>query len=100
MEIKMPKIMQNWLWILLYSAIILFMNCGSGTKAANEVTIEEKGGVTYIHNPSAPLHPERSVTFTEELRIEPEDSEGNVIYSRPGSDHWCFRQRPGRVPIS
>jgi hypothetical protein len=84
METKTLEIMKHWLWILFCSGVILFPNCSSGTKAADEVTIEEKGGVTYVHNPAAPLHPEKSSAFTEEMRIEPEDSEGNVIYSRPG----------------
>lgn len=63
---------------------MLLPGCSSGTKAANEAVIEERGGVTYVHNSAVPLHPEKSVTFSEDLRIEPEDSDGNVLYSRPG----------------
>lgn len=76
--------MKHGLWILFISAVMLLPGCSSGTKAANEVVIEERGGVTYVHNPVDPLHPDKTVAFTEELRIEPEDSGGNVLYSRPG----------------
>lgn len=40
--------MKEWLVILICCALMVFNSCGSGTKAAAEVTVEEAGGVTLV----------------------------------------------------
>ncbi len=47
------------------------------------VNTEVVDGITYIHNPEIPLHPERTVTFQEDLSIQAEDEDGNIILYQP-----------------
>jgi len=76
--------MKHTLWIAAAAAVLIFQGCGPGEKAENKVTIEEIDGVTYVHNPAVPLHPEKTLVFEEELSIGGEDEEGNPVLFQPG----------------
>ena len=60
--------------------ILLFAACGEKTPSAK---IETINGVQHILNLETPLHPEKSVTFEEELAINEEDANGNIILYKP-----------------
>ncbi len=78
--------MKFWIWIILFGVVVLmFFACGPGEEANPKVVTEEIGGVTYVHNPAEPLHPEKTVQFIEELSLDQEDADGNVVLYRPGS---------------
>ncbi len=59
---------------------LLFAACGEKAPSAKIETID---GVQHIHNLETPLHPEKSVTFEEELAINEEDANGNIILFKP-----------------
>ena len=42
-------------------------------------------GIEYIYNTETPLYPKRTLSFEEELAIDPEDDEVNIILFRPRS---------------
>ncbi|MFO7979887.1 MAG: hypothetical protein R6V00_03515 [Candidatus Aminicenantes bacterium] len=76
--------MKRKIWILVLGAALIIQGCGPGDKEGPQVVTEEIDGVTYIHNPAEPLHPEKTVRFEKELAIRGEDDEGNVVLYRPG----------------
>jgi len=53
-------------------------------KEADRPKMETIGGVTYVHNPAIPLHPEINVTFEEELTFKDKDETGEIRLYRPG----------------
>lgn len=48
------------------------------------VKVETVNGVPYVHNPAAPLHPEKSVTFEEEFTFPDKDETGETRLFKPG----------------
>jgi len=54
-----------------------------GQKLESKARVERINGVEYIHNPATPLHPEKTVTFVEDLSISGEDKDGNIILFEP-----------------
>jgi hypothetical protein len=68
--------------ILFFCLILIFASCGKKPQAAKVETIE---GVTYTHNPETPLHPEKIVTFGEELAIGKFDESKEIPLYKPGS---------------
>lgn len=66
-------------WILI-SALLVF-GCGEKSPAPG-VTVEMIDGIECVHNPAAPLHPEKSVRFEEELCLGGEDEAGEPLFSQ------------------
>ena len=54
-----------------------------GQKSAPKARVENIDGVECIHNPGTPLHPEKTVTFVEDLSISAEDKNGNIVFIEP-----------------
>jgi len=54
-----------------------------GQKSESKARVEHINGVEYIHNPGTPLHPEKIVTFVEDLSISGEEKGENVILFNP-----------------
>jgi len=52
-------------------------------KQKSNANVEVIDGVEYIHNTETPLHPDKTVTFEEDLSISGEDKDGNIIFFRP-----------------
>ena len=63
-------------FMFILALIWLLVACGEKAPSARVETID---GITQIYNLDVPLHPEKSVTFEEELAIDEEDAE-NKIY--------------------
>jgi len=53
-------------------------------KEAAEPKVETIDGVTYIHNPAAPLHPTKAVIFEEELIYKEKGESGEIRLFKPG----------------
>lgn len=70
-------------WMILFSAALFLFGCGTGDDTETQIKTEVIDGVKYIRNPAEPLHPEKTVQFTKELNIHPEDEEGNVFFFSP-----------------
>lgn len=68
---------------LLLIFVLIFSACKdkSGVEAIGEII----DGIEYIHNTETPLYPKRTLSFEEELAIDPEDDEVNIILFRPRS---------------
>lgn len=58
----------------------LFFTCGNKNEA---VKIEQIAGITNIHNPATPLHPNKAVSFVEELTVGGDDEAGESLLSQP-----------------
>jgi hypothetical protein len=54
-----------------------------GQKSTSKARVEIIDGVECIHNPETPIHPEKTVTFVEDLSINTEDKDGNIIFIEP-----------------
>jgi hypothetical protein len=52
-------------------------------KSKSNARVEFIDGVECIHNPETPLHPDKTVTFVEDLSIGGEDKAGNIILYDP-----------------
>ena len=74
--------MKKILILLLLASTFIWPACSRKPESAASVEVVD--GIEYIHNTETPLHPEKSVTFEEDLSIESEDEEGNIILYRPG----------------
>ena len=68
---------------LLLIFILIFSACKAkpGVEARGEII----DGIEYIYNTETPLYPKRTLSFEEELAIDPEDDEVNIILFRPRS---------------
>lgn len=79
----MRKKMQSLkLWACLAMAMLLCLpGCEKKDAGARVETID---GVTYVHNPAIPLHPEKSVTFEEEFTFKEKDESGEIRLYKPG----------------
>jgi hypothetical protein len=54
-----------------------------GQKSASKARVEIINGVECIHNMGTPLHPDKTVTFVEDLSIITEDKDGNIVFIEP-----------------
>lgn len=73
--------MKKVLIIVILSALLIWPACSK--KSERGARVETIDGVEYIHNPEIPLHPDKTVSFEEELSIGEEDEEGNIILYQP-----------------
>ncbi len=72
--------MNMFVWLAL-SALLCLPGC---RKEAAGVKVETIDGVTYVHNPPTPLHPEKTVTFEEEFIFSDKDKTGEMRLYKPG----------------
>jgi hypothetical protein len=63
--------------------VLFWPACNKGQKSKSNASVEFIDGVEYIHNPGTPLHPDKTVTFVEDLSISGEDKDGNIILFEP-----------------
>ncbi len=68
---------------LLLIFVFIFSACKD--KPGVEARVEIIDGIEYIYNAETPLYPKRTLSFEEELAIDPEDDEVSIILFRPGS---------------
>jgi len=73
--------MNKTVFILIFCLALIFACCGKKPQAAKVETIE---GVTYVHNPETPLHPDKIVSFEEELTIGKFDETKEIPLYKPG----------------
>lgn len=74
--------MKKPLYLLL---IFIFIFSACKDKPGVEARVEIIDGIEYIYNTETPLYPKRTLSFEEELAIDPEDDEVNMILFRPKS---------------
>jgi hypothetical protein len=67
-------------WLAL-ALLLCLPGCKKKEAGAKVETID---GVTYVHNPAAPLHPEKTVTFEEEFTLSDKDETGEIRLFKPG----------------
>jgi hypothetical protein len=65
--------MRRTLFIFVLWALLILSGCGEKTESKASVEIVD--GIEYVHNTGTPLHPDKTVTFEEELSIGGEESE-------------------------
>jgi len=53
-------------------------------KEEAKAKVETIAGVTYVHNPATPLHPERTVAFEEDFTYKEKDEAGEIRIYKPG----------------
>ena len=69
---------------LIFAFLVLFGPAFiMGQKSTSKARVEIVDGVECIHNPGTPLHPEKTVTFVEDLSISSEDKDGNIVFIEP-----------------
>lgn len=73
--------MKKFITFFPVAILMIGITCSKKTDTAKIEVIE---GITYIHNPATPLHPNKTVLFEEELAIASEDEQGNIILFQPG----------------
>ena len=70
---------------LMFIFLVLFWPAyNKGQKSESKARIEIIDGVECIHNTGTPLHPEKTVTFVEDLSFGEENEAGNIILYKPG----------------
>ncbi len=72
--------MKKTVFILIFCLALILASCGKKPSAAKVETIE---GVTYIHNPETPLHPDKTVSFEQELAIGKFDESKEIPLYKP-----------------
>jgi len=80
--------------VLFFSIFVLFFVFSCSKKPESEATVEIIDGIKHVHNTGTPLHPDRSVTFEEELSIGGEEYD---MLSRP---MLYMVDKEGRIFIS
>jgi hypothetical protein len=78
--------MRRTLIIFVLSTLLILSCCSEKTES--EASVEVIDGVEYVHNAGTPLHPDKSVTFEEELSIGGEEYE---MLSQPA--RFCVDQK-------
>jgi hypothetical protein len=75
--------MKRNIWAVVVCLILGFClaACKGKVQKAKVETIE---GVTYIHNPAAPLHPTKAAIIEEELIYKEKDKSGEIRLFKPG----------------
>lgn len=68
---------------LVLSLILALLISACGKNRTFEAKTEIVDGITHIHNPANPLHPDRTISLDEELLISGEDESGNIILFQP-----------------
>lgn len=86
--------MKKVLISVILSALLIWPACSK--KNERSARVETIDGVEYIHNPEIPLHPDKAVSFEEELSIGEEDEEGNIILYQPSQ---CLADEDGHIYI-
>jgi len=66
--------------VLFFSIFVLLLVFACNKNPESEATVEIIEGVEYVHNTGTPLHPDKSVTFAEELSVGGEEYD---MLSRP-----------------
>ncbi|MFA9453378.1 MAG: 6-bladed beta-propeller [Candidatus Aminicenantaceae bacterium] len=69
--------------ISLFAIVLALMAAACTPEAGFEARIETIDGVEWIHNPTSPQFPERSLTLEADLTLEGRDGDGNIILFRP-----------------
>ncbi len=79
------KARRSPLLFLLVPLLLLFSSCRKGGDEAEpgKVRTETVDGVTLVHNPAVPLHPEKSVRFEKEISFGGEEEGPGAVY-KPG----------------
>ncbi len=70
--------------VCAWLALALLLSFPACKKKDTGVKVETIDGVAYVHNPAMPLHPEKTVTFEEELTFPDKDETGEVRLYKPG----------------
>jgi len=77
-EVGMRKTL--FIFVLGIFLIALLISFGCSKKPESAASVEVIDGIEYVHNAETPLHPEKSVTFEEELSV---GGEAYEMLSRP-----------------
>lgn len=62
----------------------LFLWLPACTKEGAGPKVETIDGVTYVHNPATPLHPEMTIAFEEDFTFKEKDETGEIRVFKPG----------------
>ncbi len=75
----------KFLLFFLLVSMLLAPNCRreTGLLGPREVRIEKADGLTLVHNPAMPMHPEKTVRFEKEMTFGSEEEGPGAVY-RPG----------------
>jgi len=69
--------------LFIFSLIVFMILSACSKKPESAARVEIIDGIKYVHNTEIPLHPNKTVTFEEDLSIGGEDDEGNIVLFRP-----------------
>jgi hypothetical protein len=77
---KTKLTMNGFTWLAL-ALLLCLPGCKKKEAGAKIETID---GVTYVHNPATPLHPEKTVNFEEDFTFSDKDETGEIRLFKPG----------------
>ncbi len=75
--------MKNTLPVILLVSMLVWPVYSVGQRFKSNAHTEIIDGVEFIHNTETPLHPEKTVSFVEDLSLSGEDQDGNIILFDP-----------------
>jgi len=75
--------MKRWFFVAFIFFVVFWSACNKSQKPESNSNIEVINGIECIHNNETPLHPDKTVTFVEDLFIDGEDEDGNNILFKP-----------------
>jgi hypothetical protein len=78
-----PLLMKRTSSLMFVFLVLFWPACNKGQKSKSNASVEFIDGVECIHNTGTPLHPDKTVTFVEDLSISGEDKDGNIILYEP-----------------
>jgi hypothetical protein len=69
--------------VFIWLTLALMLSHAGCKREAAQAKVETIAGVTYVHNPAAPLHPGRTVVFEEDLTFKEKNEAGEVRLFKP-----------------
>ncbi|MCJ7564414.1 MAG: 6-bladed beta-propeller [Candidatus Aminicenantes bacterium] len=78
-----PLLMKRTSSLMFVLLVLFWPACNKGQKSKSNASVEFIDGVECIHNTGTALHPDKTVTFVEDLSISGEDKDGNIILYEP-----------------
>jgi len=63
--------------------IFIWSACSKSRNPESNAVVKVIDGIEYVHNTETPLHPDKTVTFVEDLSIDGINEDGNIILFQP-----------------
>ena len=75
--------MKRTFFVMALFFVFIWSACSKSQNPESNAVVEVIDGIEYVHNSATPLHPNKKVSFIEDLSIDGMDDDGNIILFQP-----------------